>query len=130
MIKIAPRIKIAPNARKSPKTSQKVQKCSKSSKTPENVQKRSKCFPAATEPQDLCRSRRQPRGPPLSAAVAAAAAARLRPQELSFSKRHYFEGACFPVGGSGEIAKALCESIAAEGGQVFVPVLPPPWQKT
>ena len=61
MIKIAPRIKIAPNVQKRLKTSKKYQKCSKSFKTLGNVQKCSKCFPVATEPQDLCRSRRHSR---------------------------------------------------------------------
>ena len=63
---------------------------------PANVQKRSKCFPAATEPQDLCRSRRRTRGGRRSGCMprpacngrCRTAAARLWPQELSFSKRY------------------------------------------
>ena len=74
MKKIAPRIKIAPKIQKRPKTSKKVQKCSNSFKTLENVQKCSKCFPAATEPQDLCRSRRHSRGGRRCGCRAAAAA--------------------------------------------------------
>jgi len=49
----------------------------------------------------------------------------LPPRKISFAPfammaRHYFEGACFPVGGSKTIATALCRCIVKHGGHVFV----------
>lgn len=49
----------------------------------------------------------------------------LSPGELSFAafammRNHFFPGGCYPVGGSGQIARGYCKAIAREGGQVFV----------
>jgi len=49
----------------------------------------------------------------------------LPPGRLSFATfammaNHYFEGACYPIGGSGGIAQALCKCITRHGGRVFV----------
>ena len=54
MIKIAPRIKIVPSVQKRQKKFQMFTNLQNTRKRPKML----KCFPAATEPQDLCHSRR------------------------------------------------------------------------